>query len=196
MFYTVVRLINELPTKVLSDVSPFEMLYKKSPNYGSLRVFGCLCYPLLTRNNRNKLAFHSTHCTFIGGHSDQHQGYRCMDSHGRIYITRHVKFDESVFPFQQLTQGRQKSVSKIPVISIQIPPVTSLKESSKHFSPEMPPTNIPLSSVLYCEQSCRQVHVREVANPSTHVSLDVCNVQPMVTRSKVGTFKPEVRVYA
>ncbi|PPD91611.1 hypothetical protein GOBAR_DD11432 [Gossypium barbadense] len=97
---------------------------------------------------------------------------------------------------RELLHGRQKSVSKIPVISIQIPPVTSLKESSKHFSPEMPPTNIPLSSVLYCEQSCRQVHVREVANPSTHVSLDVCNVQPMVTRSKVGTFKPEVRVYA
>lgn len=47
-FQAAVYPLNRLPTRVLQDdVSPFEKLYKKSPNYKVFRTFGCSCYPFV-----------------------------------------------------------------------------------------------------------------------------------------------------
>jgi len=40
----VVHIINMLPTPVLNDFSPYEMLYKTPPDFNQLKVFGSLCY--------------------------------------------------------------------------------------------------------------------------------------------------------
>jgi hypothetical protein len=63
-----------------------------------LRVFGCACYPNTSATAPHKLSPRSTHCLFLG-YSPDHKGYRCLDltSH-RIIISRHVVFDEDVFP--------------------------------------------------------------------------------------------------
>lgn len=46
----------------------------------------------------NTLMFKSTPCVFLG-YDNLRKGYRCFDqASGRIYISRHVLFDESVFP--------------------------------------------------------------------------------------------------
>ncbi|GJX92095.1 retrovirus-related pol polyprotein from transposon TNT 1-94 [Tanacetum coccineum] len=43
--------------------------------------------------------FHSTPCVFLG-YSPSHHGYRCLDiSTERLYIARHVHFNEAKFPF-------------------------------------------------------------------------------------------------
>ncbi|GKB13438.1 phytochrome B [Tanacetum coccineum] len=43
--------------------------------------------------------FRSTPCVFLG-HSPSHHGYRCLDiSLERLYIARHVRFNEAQFPF-------------------------------------------------------------------------------------------------
>src|SRR5438132_1702970 len=63
-----------------------------------LSVFGCLCYPNLSATTPHKLAPQSTACVFIG-YPSSHKGYRCLDlSTRRIIISRHVIFDEFVFP--------------------------------------------------------------------------------------------------
>ena len=41
---TAVFLINRTPSSVLRGKSPYEVMYKKSPNFDNLKVFGCLCF--------------------------------------------------------------------------------------------------------------------------------------------------------
>ena len=97
-FLTSVFLINRMPTKVLHNLSPFFVLNKKIPKYSELRIFGCACYPFLRPYEHHKLSFRSKQCVFLGYSSNQ-RGYRCLDqSSGRVYVSRHVIFDEYMFP--------------------------------------------------------------------------------------------------
>lgn len=96
-FQTSVYLINRLPTPILKNSSPLFELYKEEPNYGGLQVFGCACYPCLKPYNTHKFQFHSQRCIYLGP-APQHKGHRCLSSTGRIYTSRHVIFDSSVFP--------------------------------------------------------------------------------------------------
>ncbi|KAE8713459.1 hypothetical protein F3Y22_tig00110209pilonHSYRG00092 [Hibiscus syriacus] len=95
---TSVYLINRMPTKVLDGKSPFEALYNKLPDYSGVRVFGCRCFPHLRMFQQHKLDFRSQPCTFLG-YSAHHKGYQCLAPSGKIFISRHVVFDESCFPF-------------------------------------------------------------------------------------------------
>jgi len=88
-----------MPTHVLAHRSLFDCLFQRSPGYHFLRTFRCLCFSFLRPYNNHKLDFCSSPCVFFG-YSSSHLGYRCFDiaSH-RIYIYRHVRFHEHVFPF-------------------------------------------------------------------------------------------------
>lgn len=46
-FNAAIFLINRMPIKILSNVSPWETLFSKPPEYKFLRVFGCICFPWL-----------------------------------------------------------------------------------------------------------------------------------------------------
>lgn len=107
-FSTAVYLINRLPISVLNGRIPMFLLTNKMPDPSSLKSFGCLCFPYLRPYNNYKLAFRSTPCTFIG-YSDKHKGYKCISSTGRLYISRHVRFNESSFPFKTHNTGSSVS---------------------------------------------------------------------------------------
>lgn len=77
-FTTAIYLINRLPTPSLPNtISPLQTLTKQVPNYKHLKSFGCLCFPLLTPYNCNKLQFKSTQC-INRGPSPQHKGFKCL----------------------------------------------------------------------------------------------------------------------
>jgi hypothetical protein len=101
-FLTATYLINLLPSKVINYQTPVERLLHEKPDYKSLRVFGCAVWPNLRPFNTCKLAFRSTKCVFLG-YSAMHKGFKYLEpSTGRVYISRDVTFDESVFPFSNL----------------------------------------------------------------------------------------------
>ncbi|WVZ74832.1 hypothetical protein U9M48_022958 [Paspalum notatum var. saurae] len=97
--HTSTFLLNRRPCKPKSLVTPYQLLYQRSPDYTSLRVFGCLCYPNTIATSAHKLAPRSVACAFLG-YSQDHRGYRCYDmATKRVIVSRHVYFDEHVFPF-------------------------------------------------------------------------------------------------
>ena len=71
-----------------------------TPNYTNLRIFGCLCYPWLKPYTSHKLDQKSCPCVFLG-FSLQHHASKCLDiSNNKIYLSRHVTYHETIFPFQ------------------------------------------------------------------------------------------------
>lgn len=100
-FYTATYLINRMPTPTLGNVSPFQKLYNQIPNYQFLRVFSCSCFLLLKPYNQHKLDFYTQKYIFIV-HSALHKGYKCFDKSGKVFITRHLTFNESKFPYTKL----------------------------------------------------------------------------------------------
>ena len=101
-FQYVVYLINRLPTVVLNNKTPFDLIYDKSPPYSSFQVFGCSCFPFLRPLNQHKLQFYSTECVFLG-FNPNHKGYLCLNKQtSQIYVSRHVVFNEFSFPFSFL----------------------------------------------------------------------------------------------
>ena len=96
-------LLNCLPSVAYPAPTPHHALFGTPPRYDHLRVFGCACYPNTTTTAPHKLAPRSTLYVFLG-YSTDHKGYRCYDlTSRRVLISRHVVFDESVFPFSTTT---------------------------------------------------------------------------------------------
>ena len=88
--YHTVYLINRLQTSHLDNQSPFKRLLKKSPNYNSLRIFGCLSDAWLKPYAKNKLESKSAPCVYLG-FSLSHHCHQCFDPiSAKVYLSRDV----------------------------------------------------------------------------------------------------------
>lgn len=128
-FQTTCYLIDRLPSSVNPTKSPLEILFHTSPEYNQLRAFGCECYPFLRPYTAHKLSPRSLPCVFLG-YSPSHKGYKCLHlPSNRFYISRHVVFNETVFPFAQVSTRSQISIPeflvgfRIPHLSCRHPPL-------------------------------------------------------------------------
>jgi hypothetical protein len=98
-------LINIQPSAALQGGIPLEHLSGSSPDYSTLRLFGCVCYILLPPRERTKLTAQFLECVFLG-YSDEHKGYRCWDLVGRrMRISRDITFDETRPFYPRPTSG-------------------------------------------------------------------------------------------
>ena len=191
-FLTVVYLINRLPIYGLLQ-SPWELLFHTSPDYSRLKIFCCSCFPWLKPYISSKLDNKSKHCVFLG-YNIQHKGYRCLDLLTQhIYISRHVIFHESEFPYHKTTTVMSSS------------PATS---TASHFNleftiPHCAPSINPASSLSPLSPSITSndalpLHDNPVSSNATDSQVDssssqaVNNIHPMITRSKADIFKPSL----
>ncbi|GKE39007.1 retrovirus-related pol polyprotein from transposon TNT 1-94 [Tanacetum coccineum] len=98
---TATYLINRLPSSVIGNVTPYEMLLKKKPDYTSLRVFGCLAMVSNPSRTADKFDPRGVPCVFLGYPSNQ-KGYKFYNLLNKTtFVSRDAVFNETVFPFAE-----------------------------------------------------------------------------------------------
>uniref|UniRef100_A0A2N9GG32 Integrase catalytic domain-containing protein n=1 Tax=Fagus sylvatica TaxID=28930 RepID=A0A2N9GG32_FAGSY len=155
---TTVHLINRLPTPKLTHKTPWELLFHKPPDLTHLKTFGCLCFPLLRPYNTHKLQPRSTPCIFLG-YPSHSKGYICLDpTNHRIYISRHVLFNETEFLSHLSSHSRPtpspvtSTFDPIPWLSVFSHTCTPHLNSAPLTSISAIPTSLdPISSSLHAE---------------------------------------------
>ena len=95
------HIINMLPTPVLNDFSPHEMLYKTPQDFNQLKVFRSLCYASTLSTNRSKFDPRAK-CVFIGFKKGT-KGYILLNIQSReIFVSRDVVFMNMFFHIKGL----------------------------------------------------------------------------------------------
>ncbi|KAG8491313.1 hypothetical protein CXB51_014564 [Gossypium anomalum] len=161
-FYSDVHLVNMLPTKVLNGISLIEKLFGRQLEYHLLRVM----LPIT-------------------------EGYKFLDQSGRVYISQHVRFYESVFPFAKSTAPiftlAPNTVCTMKTLPVVVPlavdtQVVSVVSLASGFS--MSPTNTSFDLLDGLTSSSNVIQQVSVTS----------NIHPMVTRSKVETYKTKAYI--
>jgi hypothetical protein len=121
--HTVTFLLNRLPTKTIRASCLYFALFGTTLTYEHLRVFGCACYPNMSATGPHNLAPLSACYVFLG-YSDHHKGYHYLDlSTNRLMISRHVVFDEAVFPIAASPHPTDRLYFLLSEEALVVPPI-------------------------------------------------------------------------
>lgn len=142
-FHTIVYLINRLLSAYHKNTIPYEMILNKYPDYSFLKVFRCMCFLHLRPFNKYKLDFRLNPCTFLG-YSSHHNGYKCLNSKGKIFLSKVIIFYESSFPFAIVESQVASPPSSVPsqLLPLGVLPITTAHNNSHSYSID---SNIQLS---------------------------------------------------
>lgn len=87
----------------MTDKSPYGCVYGKTPDYSLFKIFGCLCHASV--HDHDKFEPRTIRLVFVGYPPD-HKGYKLLNLENKqIFISRHVVFQETVFPFHSNTHS-------------------------------------------------------------------------------------------
>lgn len=107
---TATYITNRLPTPILNNVSPYEKLFKRRPDYNHLKTFGCLVMAFNPILQKDKFTERGVPCTLLGYPQNQ-KGYKLLNLlTNQVFISRDVKFYEDIFPHNHSSNQRQYNV--------------------------------------------------------------------------------------
>ena len=94
---TAVYLRNQSPTKAVEGMTPHEAFHGNKPNVKHLRVFGCVAFAHIAKDERKKLDIIARRCVLVG-YGTEVKGYRLYDpDRNKMLYSRDVKFNEEEF---------------------------------------------------------------------------------------------------
>lgn len=117
------HLINRIPSKVLNNKYPYEMLYNTPPDLQYLKVIGCQAYASVhTSDKFGKRAIPS----ILLGYPQHQKGYLLLaQDTKKVFVSRHVNFHEHIFPFHNTTPYHTPQTNITTPTLIFYPPSTS-----------------------------------------------------------------------
>ena len=176
-----------MPSSTLHNQSPFELLFGAVPDIHHLRIFGCSVFSLLKPYKSTKLQPKTSKCIFLD-YASKYKGFICYDLvHIKFYISRHVVFDESEFPYSTISVKCFAHTCSYPT-SVVLPTRSSILVNGDNHIVSMPsslsetnqhrgtPSSLQSITALTDQQSSSVVHVApeipsgicsEVSNAST-----------------------------
>ncbi|KAI3719915.1 hypothetical protein L6452_20821 [Arctium lappa] len=106
---TATYIINRLPSRVIDNKTPYEIVFGQRPDYDFMKVFGCLAYYGNTETKGDKFEMKGRPGIFLG-YPTGSKGYKIYDiEKRRMVVSRDVRFHETKFPFteteNQTSQG-------------------------------------------------------------------------------------------
>ena len=138
-----IHIINRIPSTVLLNKSPFEMMFGKAPDLSYMKIIGCLCYAttLLRSDKFGPRAIKSV----LMGYGTRQKGYKLYDLQNRVFfVSRDVVFNESIFPFQtQCFDDIQDSVSSIESSDLPV----RFDDLEDHLQQDQPTIDDPIDNV-------------------------------------------------
>jgi hypothetical protein len=92
-------LINRIPTHILNNKSPYELLHKELPDLSSVKVFGSLTYASTIQAHRRKFEPRSRTCVFLG-YKQGVKGSILYDINSKeVFISRNVTHYDHILPY-------------------------------------------------------------------------------------------------
>ncbi|KAJ9566378.1 hypothetical protein OSB04_002344 [Centaurea solstitialis] len=96
---TAAYIINRLPSKVIKNKTPYEIIFQQRPDYEHMKVFGCLAYFRSNETKGDKFEAKGRPGVFLG-YPQGTKGYKIFDiENKKIIVSRDVRFQENQFPF-------------------------------------------------------------------------------------------------
>ena len=91
---TATYLRNRSPTSAVEGTTPHQAWYGQKPRVEHLRVFGCVAYVHVPKDERGKLDSKTNKCVLLG-YGNVQKGYRVYDHlTQKVFYSRNIKFDE------------------------------------------------------------------------------------------------------
>lgn len=135
-------MINRTPSRLLKYKTPYQILFGREPDFGELKVFGCLAFAYNQKTRGDKFASHSRKCVFLGCNNTQ-KGWKMYDLHTQeIFVSRDVQFVKHEFPFASRTSVSSSSPSS-PISPTSVVSADFFEDSGQPIiSPDPQPTEI------------------------------------------------------
>jgi hypothetical protein len=108
---TAAYLINRMPSRILGQKTPTELLHGSNSFIVPPKIFGCTCFVHDYRSSAGKLDPRSVKCIFVG-YSPTKKGYRCWSpAERKFFVSMDVTFHEKE-PFYSFKQNGSDTCSK------------------------------------------------------------------------------------
>lgn len=125
---TATYLKNHTPTSGNGGQIPEEVWTGKPVDLTHLKTFGCQAHVLIPKQKRTKFDKNTKKCVFIG-YSETAENYRVidLDNPREVHVTKHVIFNENVFPAADMSNSRYKKFkfSYYDILDVDDDPVNS-----------------------------------------------------------------------
>ena len=145
-----------MPSSVLQQKTPNELLYVQEPSYNHLKVYGYLCFVSTPKHNRDKFAPQGNPCVFLSCPYGK-KAYKLYDlTTKKILSSRDFHFYETYFPFHHLKELSSTSPLPPPIFlhyddftsPFESTPSSSSPSSTLSTNLDSPPLNFPHASSL------------------------------------------------